>query len=144
MIATTWAGSRYPTIRRSKKSENTNEEELHYHHPGKLGTDLTTPWETQHQPSLANTPRVAIPCLEIAKDETLSFRHTNRSNLVAVISDGTAVLDALEAHMEDKIAIYTECMTKFPNSAEVFQPKIDEARKTMKLFPLFSVVSFRQ
>jgi len=46
-----------------------------------------------------------------------------------------AVLDALEAHMEEKISIYTECMTKFPNSAEVFQPKIDKARKTMKLFP---------
>jgi hypothetical protein len=37
--------------------------------------------------------------------------------------------------MEEKITIYTECMTKFPNSAEVFQPKIDKARKTMKLFP---------
>jgi len=46
-----------------------------------------------------------------------------------------SVLDALEAHMEDKIKIYTELMTKFPNSVEVFQPKIDKARKTMKLFP---------
>ncbi len=46
-----------------------------------------------------------------------------------------SVLDALETHMEEKIAIYTECMTKFPSSAEVFQPKIDKARKTMKLFP---------
>ena len=45
------------------------------------------------------------------------------------------VLDSIEAHMEDKIAIYSECMTKFPSSAEVFQPKIDKARKTMKLFP---------
>ncbi len=46
-----------------------------------------------------------------------------------------AVLDALENHMEDKIAIYTEFMISFPTSAEVFQPKIDKARKTMKLFP---------
>jgi len=46
-----------------------------------------------------------------------------------------SVLDALEAHMEDKIKIYTELMTNFPASAEVFQPKIDKARKTMKLFP---------
>jgi hypothetical protein len=45
------------------------------------------------------------------------------------------VLDSIEAHMEDKIAIYTECMTKFPSSAEIFQPKIDKARKTMRLFP---------
>ncbi len=46
-----------------------------------------------------------------------------------------AVLDALENHMEEKITIYTEFMTNFPHSAEVFQPKIDKARKTMKLFP---------
>jgi hypothetical protein len=46
-----------------------------------------------------------------------------------------AVLDALENHMEEKIAIYTELMTNFPASQEVFQPKIDKAQKTMKLFP---------
>ncbi|MEY3001907.1 MAG: hypothetical protein RLZZ428_282 [Pseudomonadota bacterium] len=46
-----------------------------------------------------------------------------------------SVLDALENHMEEKIAIYDECITRFPNSSEVFQPKIDKARKTMKLFP---------
>ena len=46
-----------------------------------------------------------------------------------------AVLDSLENHMEEKIAIYTELMTNFPHSTEVFQPKIDKARKTMKLFP---------
>ena len=46
-----------------------------------------------------------------------------------------AVLDALAAHMEDKINIYTELMTHFPASQEVFEPKIDKARKTMKLFP---------
>lgn len=46
-----------------------------------------------------------------------------------------AVLDALENHMEEKITIYTELMTNFPASSEVFQPKIDKARKTMKLFP---------
>ncbi len=46
-----------------------------------------------------------------------------------------AVLDSLENHMEEKITIYTELMTSFPHSAEVFQPKIDKARKTMKLFP---------
>jgi hypothetical protein len=46
-----------------------------------------------------------------------------------------AVLDALEAHMENKIGIYNEFITSYPNSKEVFQPKIDKARKTMKLFP---------
>lgn len=46
-----------------------------------------------------------------------------------------AVLDALENHMEEKIAIYQELMDAFPASSEIFQPKIDKARKTMKLFP---------
>jgi len=45
------------------------------------------------------------------------------------------VLDALEAHMEDKIKIYTELLTDFPASKEIFQPKIDKARKTMRIFP---------
>ena len=46
-----------------------------------------------------------------------------------------AVLDALEAHMEDKIAIYNEFITNYPTTEEIFQVKIDKARKTMKLFP---------
>ena len=46
-----------------------------------------------------------------------------------------AVLDALKDHMEDKIAVYQELMDSFPSSTEIFQPKIDKAEKTMKLFP---------
>ncbi len=46
-----------------------------------------------------------------------------------------SVLDALENHMEEKIAIYRELMESFPASIEIFQPKIDKAQKTMKLFP---------
>ena len=46
-----------------------------------------------------------------------------------------AVLDALENHMEEKVAIYEELMATFPASAEIFQSKIDKAEKTMKLFP---------
>ncbi len=73
-------------------SEITKEEVLEYHKNGKIGIDLTKPCSSQHELSLAYTPGVAIPCLEIAKDENLSFEYTNRGNLVAVISDGTAVL----------------------------------------------------
>ena len=73
-------------------SEISKEEVLAYHKHGKIGIDLTKPCDSQHELSLAYTPGVAIPCLEIAKDENLSFEYTNRSNLVAVISDGTAVL----------------------------------------------------
>jgi hypothetical protein len=46
-----------------------------------------------------------------------------------------SVLDALEAHMEDKIAIYDEFIANYPTTEEIFQVKIDKARKTMKLFP---------
>ncbi|NOR56770.1 MAG: hypothetical protein GQ531_11270 [Sulfurovum sp.] len=46
-----------------------------------------------------------------------------------------SVLDALEAHMEDKVGIYNEFIDAYPHSAEVFQPKIDKARKTMRLLP---------
>jgi len=45
------------------------------------------------------------------------------------------VLDALKVHMEDKIGIYEEFITKYPNSVEVFQPKIDKATNTIKIFP---------
>ena len=73
-------------------SEITKEKALDYHKQGKIGIDLTKPCDSQFELSLAYTPGVAIPCLEISKDENLSFEYTNRANLVAVVSDGTAVL----------------------------------------------------
>jgi hypothetical protein len=73
-------------------SEITKEEVLKYHKKGKIGIDLTKPCSSQHELSLAYTPGVAIPCLEIAKDENMAFEYTNKANLVAVVSDGTAVL----------------------------------------------------
>ncbi|CAA6814164.1 MAG: Unknown protein [uncultured Sulfurovum sp.] len=45
------------------------------------------------------------------------------------------VLDALETHMQEKIAIYEEISENFPHSAEIFQEKIDKAEHTIKLFP---------
>ena len=45
------------------------------------------------------------------------------------------VLDALENHMEEKVSIYEEMIERFPSCAEVFEPKIVKARKTIKLFP---------
>ncbi|WP_295421168.1 malic enzyme-like NAD(P)-binding protein [Sulfurovum sp.] len=73
-------------------SEITKEKVLSYHQQGKIGIELTKPCDSQHELSMAYTPGVAIPCQEIAKDENLSFEYTNRANLVAVVSDGTAVL----------------------------------------------------
>ncbi|WP_151901273.1 malic enzyme-like NAD(P)-binding protein [Sulfurimonas hydrogeniphila] len=59
---------------------------------GKIGTLLTKPCTTQEELSMAYSPGVAYPCLEIQKDADLAYEYTNKGNLVAVISDGTAVL----------------------------------------------------
>ncbi|HUI42134.1 MAG TPA: NADP-dependent malic enzyme [Terriglobia bacterium] len=68
---------------------------LDYHSRGRKGkveVVPTKPCRTQWDLSLAYTPGVAEPCLEIARDPELSFEYTARGNLVAVISNGTAVL----------------------------------------------------
>ncbi len=67
-------------------------ETLKYHEGGKIGTLLTRPCNTQKELSMAYTPGVAYPCLEIEKDPKLAYRYTAKGNLVAVITDGTAVL----------------------------------------------------
>src|SRR5574340_150357 len=68
---------------------------LDYHQrgrKGKLEVVPTKPCRTQWDLSLAYTPGVAEPCLEIAKSSDISFEYTARGNLVAVVSNGTAVL----------------------------------------------------
>ncbi len=71
------------------------EDALEYHaspSPGKLSTVPTKPCRTQRDLSLAYTPGVAVPCLEIARDPGLVYKYTSKGNLVAVVSNGTAVL----------------------------------------------------
>jgi len=73
----------------------TREEALAYHkmgRPGKIELGLTKPCKTQKDLSLAYTPGVAEPCREIHKDKENCWVYTVRGNLVAVITDGTAVL----------------------------------------------------
>lgn len=65
---------------------------LHGEWKGKLDITPKMKLETKDDLSLAYTPGVAAPCLEIEKDDTKSFELTGRGNLVAVITDGTAVL----------------------------------------------------
>ena len=68
---------------------------LKYHsepRPGKVEVCPTKPCVTQRDLSLAYTPGVAVPCLEIEKDPNKAYEYTSRGNLVAVISNGTAVL----------------------------------------------------
>jgi malate dehydrogenase (oxaloacetate-decarboxylating)(NADP+) len=68
---------------------------LDYHEfpaPGKLATQVTKPCTTQAELSLAYTPGVAEPVREIEADADAAYRYTSKGNLVAVITDGTAVL----------------------------------------------------
>jgi len=68
---------------------------LDYHanpKPGKIATEITKPCETQLDLSLAYTPGVAEPCRSIHRDEEAAYDYTAKGNLVAVITDGTAVL----------------------------------------------------
>jgi malate dehydrogenase (oxaloacetate-decarboxylating)(NADP+) len=72
-----------------------NEDALEYHSlptAGKLSVTPTKACRTQRDLSLAYTPGVAVPCLEIERDPSLAYRYTAKGNLVAVVSNGTAVL----------------------------------------------------
>ena len=74
----------------------TREDALAYHHlngrPGKLEVVATKPLLTQCDLSLAYTPGVAYPVIEIERDPDLAYEYTNRGNLVGVITNGTAIL----------------------------------------------------
>lgn len=66
--------------------------QLHEVHQGKLAVSLKVDIETKHDLSLAYTPGVAEPCLEIAQDWEQVYRYTGKGNAVAIVTDGTAVL----------------------------------------------------
>lgn len=68
------------------------EKALEYHIGGKTAIQITKPCESVEDLSLAYSPGVAEPCKEIHKNSELAYKYTNKSNLVAVISNGTAVL----------------------------------------------------
>ncbi len=74
----------------------TREDALEYHQldgkPGKISVVPTKPMETQRDLSLAYTPGVAVPVLEIEKDPESAYEYTSKGNLVAVVTNGTAIL----------------------------------------------------
>ncbi len=77
------------------KNRITSEEALAFHlepTPGKFEITATVPMTTQRDLSLAYSPGVAVPCEAIAQNPELAYDYTNKGNLVAVISNGTAVL----------------------------------------------------
>jgi len=104
---------------------------LEYHasgRPGKIAVTPTKPCGTQEELSLAYTPGVAAPCLEIQKNPLESYRYTAKGNLVAVITNGTAVLGlgdigplAGKPVMEGKAVLFKEFA-----DIDVFDLEIDE------------------
>ncbi len=113
---------------------------LHYEWKGKIEVVCTTPLETRDDLSLAYTPGVAQPCLEIQKDVDKSYELTRRSNLVAVITDGTAVLglgdigpEAGMPVMEGKCALFKSFgdVDAFPLCVK--SKDVDEIVKTVSL-----------
>ena len=76
-------------------SDNNKKAALDYHRlgrPGKIETVPTKPYSSQHDMSLAYSPGVAWPCLEIKSNRENAYEYTDKGNLMAVISNGTAVL----------------------------------------------------
>ena len=104
---------------------------LDYHRSptkGKISMVPTHPLDNQHDLSLAYSPGVAYPCLEIEKDPQLSYEYTSRGNLVGVITNGTAVLGlgdigalAGKPVMEGK-----GCLFKKFSGIDVFDIELDE------------------
>jgi len=87
----------------------------HYEWQGKIEIALRAPLETKEDLSMAYSPGVALPCIEIQKDPTKSFELTRRWNTVAVVTDGTAVLGlgdigplAAMPVMEGKAALFKQ------------------------------------
>ena len=106
----------------------TKEEALNYHIGGKIEIRVKTPCETSRDLSMAYTPGVAEPCKEIEADNELAYKYTNKANLVAVITDGTAVLGlgdigaiAGKPVMEGKAVLFK----KFAN-VDAFDIELDE------------------
>lgn len=107
--------------------------ELHKKWQGKIEINNRAPLECKEDLALAYTPGVAVPCLEIQKDETLAYEYTRKSNLVAVITDGTAVLglgdigpQAGMPVMEGKCALFKRFadIDAFPICIDSKDPKV--------------------
>jgi malate dehydrogenase (oxaloacetate-decarboxylating)(NADP+) len=131
---------------------NYDEEALRYHkepRPGKTEVVPTKPFLSQADLSLAYTPGVAAPCLAIHKNPDLSFDYTNRANLIAVITNGTAVLGlgrigalAGKPVMEGKAVLFKRFANIDVFDLEVDTTDPDEFIRTVKLLePTFGGIN---
>ncbi len=125
---------------------------LEYHRrerKGKLEVVPTKPCDTAWDLSLAYSPGVAEPCIEISKDENSAFEYTNKGNLVAVVSNGTAVLGlgnigaiAGKPVMEGKSILFKKFADVDAYDIEINTTDPDELIKTVKyLEPTFGGIN---
>ncbi len=132
-----------------KQVKVTKEESLKYHDKGKIGIELTKPCQTQLDLAQAYTPGVAYPCEEIAQDPKKAYDYTNKGNLVAVISNGTAVLGlgnigagASKPVMEGKAVLFKKFANVDAYDIEVAQSNIDKFIETcVAISPTFGGIN---
>ncbi|MBW4023083.1 MAG: NADP-dependent malic enzyme [Proteobacteria bacterium] len=108
--------------------------------PGKLETRISKPLTTARDLSLAYSPGVAVPCLRIHEDPSLAYTYTTRGNMVAVISNGTAVLGlgnigalASKPVMEGKVALFKRFADVDGIDLEVSTEDVDEFVNCVRL-----------
>ena len=130
----------------------TKQQALDYHfgtHPGKIEVNPTKPCRTKRDLSLAYTPGVAVPCLEIHNNPHDAFKYTARGNLVAVVSNGTAVLGlgdigalAGKPVMEGKAVLFKRFANIDVFDIEVNSHDPDEVIKVCQLLePTFGAIN---
>src|SRR5580765_4275854 len=128
------------------------QEALDYHsqgRPGKIEVVPSKPYSTQRDLSLAYSPGVAEPCLEIAANKDDVYKYTAKANLVAVISNGTAVLglgnigpEAAKPVMEGKGLLFKIFADIDVFDIEIAQTNVDEFVKTVKaISPTFGGIN---
>ena len=133
-------------------AEELKQAALHYHaHPvaGKTATALTKACDTQEDLSLAYTPGVAAPVRAIAEDPETAYQYTNKGNLVAVITDGSAVLGlgnvgalAGKPVMEGKAVLFKKFANIDVMDIEVDTDSIEDFVKTVKnISPTFGGIN---
>ncbi len=132
-----------PVASSAEKSAQLRQAALEYHEfptPGKIAVSATKQLLNQHDLALAYSPGVAAPCEEIVKDPNNAFKYTSRGNLVAVITNGTAVLGlgdigplAAKPVMEGKGVLFK----KFAG-IDVFDIEIDEKHDLDKLVDIIA------
>ncbi|MCH7817974.1 MAG: NADP-dependent malic enzyme [Candidatus Marinimicrobia bacterium] len=128
------------------------EDALEYHsreRKGKIEINVTKPFLTQRDLSLAYTPGVAVPCLEIEKNADDAYEYTAKGNLVAVVTNGTAVLGlgnigalASKPVMEGKAGLFKQFADVDVFDLEIATEDVEEFIRTVKLLePTFGGIN---